>query len=67
MPASVNGLPVGPMTCAPALQAAGGERDVGGHRDVALARALGDPVVGGVGSVGDDDAAHERTFGQPHP
>ena len=46
---SVNGLPFGAITCGARLHAAARQRDVGGDHDVAGARALGDPVVGGVG------------------
>ena len=66
MPASVNGLPVGPIDARAGLQAARGQRDVGGDDDVALAGTLGDPVVGGVRAVGDDHALDQRPLGQAH-
>ena len=66
MPASVKGLPVGPMSAGAGLQAARGERDVGGDDDVALARALRDPVVGRIGAVGDDHALDQRPLRQAH-
>src|SRR6266704_4180789 len=40
-----------------ALQAACGERHVGGHANIAASDALGDPVVGGVRPLGDEDEA----------
>jgi hypothetical protein len=43
------------------------EGNVGRDDDVAPAGALGDPVVGGIGAVGDDDAADQRPLGQAHP
>ena len=60
----MNGLPVLPITLAPALKAARSERDVGGDYDVALGRALGDPVVGRIGAVGDDHALDQRLSGR---
>ncbi len=52
----MKGFPVGPMTSAPALRQAIGERNVRGDDDRAPCDALRDPVIGRVETVGDDDA-----------
>jgi len=53
----VNATPLLPITAAPRLQAAVGERDVGRDDDVARSGTLGDPVVRGVETV-----AHHHQF-----
>ena len=63
----MNGLPVGASTVAPALSAAVGEQDVGGDHDVAGARRLGDPVVGGVEAVAHHHPLDQRMIGDADP
>ena len=53
--AGVNGTPVLPITDRAGLEAAVGERDVGGDDDVARPGPLGDPVVGGIEAVAHHD------------
>src|SRR5579859_7362063 len=47
------------------LDAAAGQRDVGGDNDIALARALCDPVIGGVHSGAGSDALDQRILRYP--
>ena len=57
--AGVKGCAVRGEDAGAALDGAGGERDVGGDADVAGADAVGDPLVGGVGALGDHDDGDE--------
>ena len=51
----------------PCLQAAGGQRDIGGDADIAGADMFRDPVIGGIRAGLHDHAADVRRFRQPHP
>ena len=55
MEASVNALSSWRNGVGPGFDAAAGERDIGRHNDIAARDALGDPVIGGIEAIADDD------------
>lgn len=50
-----------------ALEASRSQRNVGGHRDVALADLLGDPIVCRIGPLCDRDVSYERVSAWSEP
>ncbi len=62
---SVNGLPFGAITSAPAFTQRLAKRNIGGDDDIAFAGALGDPVVGGVHPGTRRDALDQRILRHP--
>ena len=65
--AAVNGRPLGAITAAPALRQRSASRMSPVTTTAARPGALGDPVVGRVERVGDDDPLDQRMRRHPQP
>src|SRR6202022_1459362 len=63
---SVNGLPLGAITSAPAFTPPLAAGDTGGGDDIPLSRAFRNPVVGGIHPGARGDALDQRILRHPN-